>query len=116
MRFKNLEEVKGFSLDSIVPSETEAEIQRVTENAKKREKERQYTRLASAVLLRVNIHPETKDLSAWLGDCSERTNVVAVKDWILELAPYLENFGRDEIEYFASELRDVLRDIEQGDY
>ena len=78
------------------------------------EKVKQYQRLSSAILLKLNINREAKQLSTFMGDCTNRTNLVVVQQWLTEQDSSLEHFGREEIEQYSSRLKNVIDDFYFG--
>ena len=76
-----------------------------------KEKQRGYIHVATGVLQRLNIQQNDRDLSTVLGDCTNRTNLHTVTEWIFDNDSNLQFFGREEIEYYARMLWDVLSDF-----
>ena len=104
MHIKSIEDLK--STDS--NNANEQTIKKIAESVEERARHRTYQELAAAVLLKRNLHRETKELAPILGDFTGSKNIVSVTNWLKKVDPDLIEFGEIEIQEYFSQLTTLI--------
>lgn len=76
----------------------------VNQNQKELQIKRNCQQIASGILVRLNINPQTNELTTLFENCNESNNLFAVREWIYALSPGQDSVSLIDIDEFKSEL------------
>ncbi len=109
MRFKYIENVFGFN-ENTRNSTRKCNEEKVRAHFERRMIAQNCQKIASGVLIRLNINGATKELTTLLGDCDSKNNLAAVTGWIISESPEQYTVSRTDIDEFSRQLRDYIEE------
>jgi len=65
-------------------------------------------KVASGIIFRLRINPNTKELTTFLADGSDPDNYHAVTSWMLKKEPNLTEYSHDITEIYTSKLVNII--------